>query len=109
VILSWTDQDGDPVAIESASIIGISVGTVTGPHRAIPPRSVTLIWADGVPQPFMVAAPFAGVLELWTAARESGGTPGRPGYHGWPVNWWDPHPSTVMPGAPSWWPKTGGR
>lgn len=101
MILHFEDQDGDPVAIESASIIGISVGTVTGPHRNLLASRVTLIWADGVPQPFMVASAFADVLELWTAARESGGTPGRPGYHGWPVNWWDPAE------PPAWKPQAG--
>lgn len=102
MILVWIDHEGDPVAIESALIIGISVGTVAGPHRDILPRSVTLIWAAGVPQPFMVAAPFQEVLEAWASARESGGTPGRPGYHGWPVHWWD------AAAPPAWAPQKRG-
>jgi hypothetical protein len=105
LILTWLDHDGDPVAVESASIVGLSVGSLNGPRAA--EVRVTLIWAAGVGQPFMVPAPFADVLQAWTDARTSGGTPERPGFHGWPVNWWEPHPSSLLPGAPAWAAKGG--
>lgn len=110
MILSWVDHEGDEVAIESAAIIGISVGTVTRPlPRPVgaPDITVTLVWCAGAAQPFMVAAPFAEVLDAWKAARTAGPPSEQPGFHGWPVNWWEPHPSTVMPGASSWAGKRG--
>jgi hypothetical protein len=109
VILTWADHEGDPVSVESSSIVGISVGSLNGPRAATdtPDLRVTLIWCAGAAQPFMVAAPFAEVMEAWSAARTAGPPPELKGIHGWPVNWWEPHPSTVMPGAPAWGAKGG--
>lgn len=67
MIVVWSDHDGDPVAVDTATIVGLSVGDVTRP-RATPVR-VTLIWAQGVAEPFKVAAPFADVLRRWTESR----------------------------------------
>ena len=103
MILAFLDQEGDPIAIESANIMAVSIGKLNGPRTADDNGIVTLIWTVGGPvnRPFMTRQPFAEVLEAWTAARESGGTPGRPGYHGWPVNWWD------AAAPPPWAPKGG--
>lgn len=106
-VLVWADHEGDEVAVESASIIGLSVGTVNGPHKPDATVRVTLIWAAGAAQPFMVAADFSEVLEAWTAARQAGGTGGMPGYHGWPVH--PMHPSSVLTGPASWLAKGGAR
>lgn len=97
MILVWSDPDGDPIAVASESIVGLSIlagaepaGTVTLVH--------TVATAD---RPFLVAAPFKEVLDAWTQARTSGGASGQPGFHGWPVNWWD----TLSP--PAWKPQGG--
>jgi hypothetical protein len=71
VILAFRDHEGDPVAVDSAAIVGLSVGTINGPRKPDADVTVTLVWARGVAQPFMVAAPFAEVLDLWTRAREA--------------------------------------
>lgn len=69
-VLTFQDQDGDPVAVDSKLIVGLSVGTVNGPHRAGADVTVTLIWTLGTgDRPFMVAAPFADVLRRWTESR----------------------------------------
>lgn len=102
MILSFVDHDGDPVSVESATIVGLSVGSLNGPRESGADLRVTLIWAAGVGQPFMVAAPFDEVLAAWTNARTSGGVDDRPGFHGWPVNWWEPHPSSTFPGPAAW-------
>lgn len=69
MILTFADHDGDPVAVESAQIVGLSVGSLNGPRKPDATITVTLIWAAGAPQPFMVAASFADVLHRWTEAR----------------------------------------
>lgn len=68
-VLVFQDHEGDPVAVESTTIVGISVGSLNGPREAGANLRVTLIWAAGVMQPFMVAAPFADVLHRWTESR----------------------------------------
>ena len=68
MIAVWNDHDGDPIAIDTARIIALSVGDVTGPRSAGDDLRVTLIWTDA-PQPFMVAAPFEDVLHRWTESR----------------------------------------
>lgn len=107
MILTFADHDGDPVAVESSSIVGLSVGTVNGPHPAPDPIRVTLIWAAGAAQPFMVAEPFADVAKAWELARQAGGTGGMPGFHGWPVH--PAHPSSLLTGPASWAAKEGAR
>lgn len=67
-VLVWQDQDGDPVAVDSERIIGLSVGSLNGPHRTGADVTVTLIWTDAA-QPFMVAASFADVLHRWIESR----------------------------------------
>jgi len=69
VILSWQDHDGDSVAVLASAIVGLSVGTINGPRTPGADVTVTLIWAAGAAQPFMVAAPFAEVLGAWSEAR----------------------------------------
>lgn len=99
MILEFSDQDGDDVAIESSCIVGISVGVVGE-------MTVTLVWTLGTgDRPFMVAAPFADVLRAWERARTAGGKAEQPGFHGWPLQY--PHPSSVLPGAPAWGAKRG--
>ena len=68
-IVIWTDHEGDSVAIDSATIVGLSVGTINGPHKVGAEILVTLVWVDGVGQPFMVASTFADVLHRWTESR----------------------------------------
>ncbi len=100
MILTFADHEGDPIAVESAAVVGLSVGTINGPQRAGAEVRVTLIWVAGASQPFMVAEPFATVLDAWTAARQAGGTGGLPGYHGWPVH--PLHPSSLLTGPAAW-------
>ena len=69
MIVVWADQDGDPVALDTRRIVGVSVGDVTGPRDPDSSVRVTLVWADGVAQPFMVAAPFEAVVAAWEQAR----------------------------------------
>lgn len=107
MILTFADHEGDPVAVESSSIIGLSVGTVNGPHQAGAQIRVTLIWAAGAAQPFMAAEPFADVAKAWEVARQAGGTGGMPGYHGWPVH--PLHPSSLITGPAAWATKGGAR
>lgn len=107
MILAWTDQDGDQVAVESASIVGVSVGRVTGPHDPKVDVTVTLVWCAGIAQPFMVAEPFEDVFAAWQKARYAGPPPEAQGAHGWPMQY--PHPSSVLPGAPTWASKGGAR
>lgn len=68
MILRWSDHEGDPIAIESSDIVGLSVGDVTKPRSTA--LRVTLIWARGIGQPFMAAATFDEVLVEWQKARE---------------------------------------
>lgn len=103
-VLVFSDHDGDPVAVESSAIVGLSVGAVNGPQRAGADVRVTLIWAAGATQPFMAATPFAEVLDAWTAARQAGGVGGMPGYHGWPVT--PLHPSSLLTGPAAWATRT---
>lgn len=105
MILTFADHEGDPVAVESSSIIGLSVGSVNGPRRPGDTVTVTLIWAAGIAQPFMVNQPFAEVAAAWEAARQDGGTGGMPGYHGWPVH--PMHPSSLLTGPAAWATKGG--
>lgn len=85
MIVTWTDQDGDPVAVDTALIVGVSVGRITGPRDPKDECVVTLIWAQGVTQPFMVATPFEQVLDTWERWREQDGPPLRayPNAIGW--------------------------
>lgn len=69
MILSFDDSDGDPIAVESTSIVGLSVGSVTGPRET--ELRVTLIWTAGTGEkPFMARQSFDQVLTTWQAARE---------------------------------------
>lgn len=87
MILAWTDQDGDPVAVDADAIVGLSVGDVTRDSRGRWMRGirVTLIWAKGVGQPFMVAEPFEDVFAAWQKARYSRGPHGESGWKFDPV------------------------
>lgn len=71
MILCFQDHEGDSIAVDATAIVGLSVGTINGPHKPGAAVTVTLVWAAGVSQPFMVAAPFAEVLDLWTRARQA--------------------------------------
>lgn len=102
MILCFTDHDGDEVAVESASIIGLSVGSIASRPEV---ARVTLIWAAGASQPFMVRDSFADVLKAWDAVRQTGGVGGMPGYHGWPVT--PLHPSSTVTGPAAWAAKGG--
>jgi hypothetical protein len=110
VILAFTDHDGDPIAVDSERIRGLSVGAIARPHPADQSFTVTLVWVADVPQPFMVAASFAEVLDLWTQAREATAPSSVPGsqviaYPGvFPlVAHQYPHPSTLLPDRkPAW-------
>lgn len=68
MILTFCDHEGDPVAVLSERIIGLSVGALNGPRRPDDTITVTLIWTEAA-QPFMVAASFADVLHRWTESR----------------------------------------
>jgi len=68
MLITFDDQDGDPVAVDAAAIIGLSIGTVNGPHKPGAEITVTLIWTMAA-QPFMVRQPFSEVLEAWETAR----------------------------------------
>lgn len=81
MIVRYVDQDGDPVAVDTALIVGVSVGRVTRAGDPADELVVTLIWTVA-PQPFMVAAPFGEVVSDWTAGRQQDGPPGRPLYPG---------------------------
>jgi hypothetical protein len=64
VIVAFVDPDGDPIAVESESIVGLSILAGSG-------GAVTLVHTTATAdRPFQVAAPFAAVLDTWTAARE---------------------------------------
>lgn len=107
MILIFSDNDGDEVAVESATIVGLSIGALNGPKPAeAADVRVTLVWCAGVPAPFMVGAPFAEVLEAWQAARVAGPPPDLKGSHGWPVNWLDP--ALKLPGSAPWAAMSGG-
>lgn len=82
MILVLHDQDGDVMAIESTSIMALSIGTLNKPRAAEDDGTVTLIWTVGGPvnRPFMTRRSFTEVLDLWTQAREAAmpnGTPGQ--------------------------------
>lgn len=77
MIVQYVDQDGDPVAIDTALIVGVSVGRITGPRDVADECVVTLIWAQGASQPFMVATPFEQVLDTWERWREQEGAPSK--------------------------------
>lgn len=79
MIVLFADQDGDPVAVETTQIVGVSVGDLTGPRSAESDVRVTLIWAHGISQPFMVAAPFDAVVAAW----ENGRAQDRSDMNGW--------------------------
>lgn len=70
MIRVWQDHEGDPVAVDTARIVGVSVGDVTGPRRGETGLRVTLIWCDGIAQPFMVADSFDDVVSVWEAGRK---------------------------------------
>lgn len=69
MIATWSDQDGDPVAVDLGEIVGLSVGDVTGPRPLGAGVRVTLVWCRGLAQPLMVAASFSDVLHRWTESR----------------------------------------
>ena len=69
MVLSFADHEGDPVAVDSQAIVGLSVGSINGPRAAGAELRVTLIWAAGIAQPFMVAASFETVMGAWSEAR----------------------------------------
>lgn len=69
MIRVFVDQDGDPVAVDMALCAGVSVGDVAGPKAAGTSVRVTLIWARGVTQPFMVSDDFEHVVAVWEAER----------------------------------------
>lgn len=73
-ICVWTDQDGDAVAVDTALIVGVSVGRIAGPRDVADECVVTLIWTTAA-QPFMVTAPFAEVVAAWRAGRQQDGPP----------------------------------
>lgn len=97
MILRFADHEGDPVAIDGAAIVGLSVGSLIGPRAATdtPDLRVTLVWCAGAAQPFMVAASFEGVLAAWMAAREQAPPLSEmPGVRGWSL-----HPALMTPTA----------
>jgi hypothetical protein len=103
MILTFADHDGDPIAVDSALIVGLSVGAITGPHKPETSVTVTLIWTTG-PQPFMVAAPFADVLRRWTESRGETLAPRvHPGTTGWELQYPDGTPPSYRyrAGSPS--------
>lgn len=103
MIVFWTDQDGDPVAVDTSLIGGVSVGDVTGPQPAGSPTRVTLIWLCGIAQPFMVRDEFGDVVAAWSKVRQEQGPPSYPPRAGWTLQY--PHPSTVLPDPiPPWAP-----
>lgn len=74
MILFFVDPDGDPVAVESDAIVGVTVGRITGPRAAeqVAQGTVTLIHTSAtVDRPFMVASTFTDVVQTWATARET--------------------------------------
>lgn len=74
MIRVFLDHEGDPVAVDMALVAGLSVGDLTGPRPPETNVRVTLIWARGVTQPFMVADAFEDVVAVWEAERKDAET-----------------------------------
>lgn len=109
MIALFADQDGDPVAIDTALIAGVSVGDVARPHAVGTSVRVTLVWVRGVGQPFMVATAFDDVVAAWKAGRETDGPAALTvaPLMGWQVQFPQIHPSGLLPDPkPAWAGKT---
>jgi hypothetical protein len=105
MIVVWSDQDGDAVAVDTALIAGVSVGDVARPHAAGTSVRVTLVWVRGVGQPFMVATAFDDVVAAWKAGRETDGPAALTGapLMGWQAQYPQIHPSGLLPDPkPAW-------
>lgn len=74
MILTFSDREGDPVAVEAGAIVALSVGAFNGPHLADPGAAdalrVTLVHLAGLGDPLIVMEPFELVVRAWEAARQ---------------------------------------
>lgn len=64
MILNFSDPDGDPIAFESSTIVGLAVGVSDARDG---PVTVTVVATVG--GTFKVADPYAEVHRAWTQAR----------------------------------------